>query len=529
MPGLHLGRRVGKKGAGWSQITWDGVSYWVFTNPATSLRSRHGIRDGYQVVDEESQIGGFDLAEGVGWDNVEAVNVSWNNPIDPDYALIRAEWATKPDFDTENLFNDFVVGRKASGVWDKIIKILFFGTPLSAQSVLDWKNPGTLSAEFSATPPTFEAYRGYLGVIANQTFINSKFNAVTHGGTRYTQDSAGFGCYVLNNKTASNTTTMGAGVTAGLSQIDSKVSATGNKLQYIINDTAASFDIVNEYANGFYHLNRSASNAVQIYKNGIRTNKALVSNALPDNEFLGLARKYNATTDRYSDDQIVAMWWTETLSETEVLDLRRGLQSMLVNYGEAKVDITGKTCYYFGDSITRGYDSVDTNQDWVSLITAATETVKDNRGIDSRSLLNGRTPNFEDNYAAEIPAFNAATDGLIAFSFGVVDLYTSTYTATSEFIAVYETIINHTISVKGWPRERILINGLSYTLTNGTLLNDDITPFCIMNKLKYFNPRIYMEANGGIALTFDNVHPSDAGYQVYFEGLLAKFRTWFTY
>jgi len=77
MPGLHLGRRVSKKGAGWSQITWSGVSYWVFTNPLTGLRSRHGIRDGYQVVDEESQIGGFDLAEGVGWDNVESVFISW--------------------------------------------------------------------------------------------------------------------------------------------------------------------------------------------------------------------------------------------------------------------------------------------------------------------------------------------------------------------------------------------------------------------------------------------------------------------
>jgi hypothetical protein len=56
-------------------IIWGGISYEVFTDPATGLRMRIGIRDGYQMTDEELLVGGFDGVEGVGWWNVEAIEL----------------------------------------------------------------------------------------------------------------------------------------------------------------------------------------------------------------------------------------------------------------------------------------------------------------------------------------------------------------------------------------------------------------------------------------------------------------------
>jgi hypothetical protein len=56
-------------------IIWGGISYEVFTDPATGLRMRIGIRDGYQMTDEELLVGGFNGVEGVGWQNVDPVDL----------------------------------------------------------------------------------------------------------------------------------------------------------------------------------------------------------------------------------------------------------------------------------------------------------------------------------------------------------------------------------------------------------------------------------------------------------------------
>jgi Leucine-rich repeat (LRR) protein len=66
-------------------IIWGGISYEVFTDPATGLRMRIGIRDGYQVIDEELTVsngvtGGFEGVESTDgiaddWYEVQAVEL----------------------------------------------------------------------------------------------------------------------------------------------------------------------------------------------------------------------------------------------------------------------------------------------------------------------------------------------------------------------------------------------------------------------------------------------------------------------
>jgi hypothetical protein len=44
--------------------------YIVFTDPVSGLKSRFGARDENPVFDRELILGGFSLAEGIGWQNV---------------------------------------------------------------------------------------------------------------------------------------------------------------------------------------------------------------------------------------------------------------------------------------------------------------------------------------------------------------------------------------------------------------------------------------------------------------------------
>jgi peptidoglycan/xylan/chitin deacetylase (PgdA/CDA1 family) len=121
------------------QEVWDGVSYWVFTNPVTHLRSRHGIRLGYQVVDEEltvynpisSPLGGFEGAEGVGWVNVEAILIPylWVESMLESYLTINSHITYTPAQETlikERLSEDYVVTTFGAGLNKTICDFFIF-------------------------------------------------------------------------------------------------------------------------------------------------------------------------------------------------------------------------------------------------------------------------------------------------------------------------------------------------------------------------------------------------------------------
>jgi lysophospholipase L1-like esterase len=467
--------------------------------------------------------------------NLYSHAVTNNITREAEYTSVYNAMSIKPSSGLSSIYNKFIKDRKASGVWAKMDKFLWFGTPAVTQTLINWKNPGTLDPELSVTPPTFEAYKGFLGVPASSTSINTKFNP-TRDGVNFTQNNAGIGVYILNNRDqADNQTTIGGDTDTPLDfrfiQIDSKLVYL-NSVQLALNhNTTKIAYVTNNDGYGFYHLNRLTSTSISFFKELTKTNKNQNTTTLVNVEISALARTFNATVDRFGEDQIVAIWFTCGLIDAEVADLRTGVLD-LINYRDSRVNIKGKINHYFGDSITLGWDSYDTSQDWVSLLTAETVTTKDNQGVSSMSLMTGHTPNFKAVYDSEIPTYNSADDGLISFAFGVNDITQSLYSDVGEFIADLDIIVKNAIS-KGWNKNRIMIHGSSYLTDYDAAvfaLNTAIHSYCASEGINYYDPRTYLDEHGaGTLLLVDKVHPTDAGYAAYYTGLMREFKKWFIY
>lgn len=190
-----------------------------------------------------------------------------------------------------------------------------------------------------------------------------------------------------------------------------------------------------------------------------------------------------------------------------------------------KIDIIGKNMLYYGDSITWGWNgSVQSQNSWVNQITTKTNTIKNNYGVSSMSLLTGHTPNFTSIYQTQIPIYNN-NDSLIFLAFGVNDIYTNTYTDINSFINQYQIIINFIIS-KGWQTNRIIIFN-TYYFTLGQInqsriinQNNAINIFCTSNNIVLYDVYSQMINNGKDSLlSGDKVHPTDIGYTVITNGL----------
>ena len=458
-----------------------------------------------------------------------------NVNAESEWNAVYAAMPDKPSLFMSRAYNKFIKGRKASGVWSATVKFIYYATPLATQSKINWKAPGTLDPILSAVPPTHYPHVGYLGVPASGTYINSKFNPTRDGGTTYVLNDCGFGMFLLSYRALANKTSKGVydPGAASFAQLDPIVA--GNKIQYAINSAVDQIgaDINNVDTAGFYHDSRTANNAIHIFKNDTKTDKAKNSNALQDKEFYSLARNNNDTGDRFDDVCIAVEWFTSSLSDSQVADLKSGLIELIntreITERSPKTNIAGKTCIYFGDSVTNGYNSAATNKDWVQLLTVHTGTTKDNKGTNGMSLRAGWTPNFMASYTTDIPAYNAATHGLIHFGFGINDKAHATYTNEADFITDLTTVVNYAINTKGWPKERVLIIAPSYTIYETIALSKAIEDYCNSEGIAFFDLRPYMASHGGLSITIDNVHPSDAGYQIFYEGLLTHFDKWFSY
>ncbi|GAB3282606.1 hypothetical protein GCM10027347_58950 [Larkinella harenae] len=123
---------------------------------------------------------------------------------------------------------------------------------------------------------------------------------------------------------------------------------------------------------------------------------------------------------------------------------------------------------FFGDSIVAGTGAAPaTVCRWTRLLCDAMGWVENNKGLGG-STLSKRTPvnplgttNMVDRIS-EIPAFTNKGDKLV-MAFGMNDwgVAAAAYTPTA-FVQDYRTVLNHAITVKGWPRSSIYLVTPSY-------------------------------------------------------------------
>lgn len=153
-----------------------------------------------------------------------------------------------------------IAALKSSSVWPSLDRLWFFAAENATQALIDLKARATATAVNS---PTLTANRGYLGN-GTTSYIDSNFNASTAGGN-YVRDDASFGVWIETGHT--NT-----GQAQGYIGNDET-----NFGHILLNDTAAlgsvnanSADASFTYSakTGFWHAQRTASNAQALFQNG---------------------------------------------------------------------------------------------------------------------------------------------------------------------------------------------------------------------------------------------------------------------
>jgi len=180
------------------------------------------------------------------------------------YQVVYDSLTTKPSEAIAAAQNTMCCALVDAGIWSKLDVFYLFAQTVNtaSEALVNWKNPGTLDAVAFAAP-AFVALEGFTGDGAN-TYINTNYVPNTHG-VNYTQNNAGFGIYVRNNigEGANDCGTIGVhdNFIRSRYNVDFSYGA--------VNQTSGTISAANIDSRGMFHTQRTASNALELFKNGV--------------------------------------------------------------------------------------------------------------------------------------------------------------------------------------------------------------------------------------------------------------------
>ena len=181
---------------------------------------------------------------------------------DADAQRIFDAFTTPPNDIRKNLIETLVKALKTGGVWSKLDTLYLMAAADSQASTINWINPGTNTLTV-INFPAFAADRGYKGDGGTQ-YISANFNPSTAPAPRYLNASATLFAWSLTN-------------IQSLGHIVGNASG-GNELipRYItdiyhgrINTGTGQAQGANLDGTGLYAITRSATNAQQMFRNGV--------------------------------------------------------------------------------------------------------------------------------------------------------------------------------------------------------------------------------------------------------------------
>jgi lysophospholipase L1-like esterase len=204
----------------------------------------------------------------------------------------------------------------------------------------------------------------------------------------------------------------------------------------------------------------------------------------------------------------------------------------------APVRIAGKA-YFFGDSITQGYNGSGVVADnWVALVASFVGWDAANLGIGGTTMerfING-SPSLYSMYVrsvTEMPAKTAA-DKYIFLAYGINDVgYNTSDLTVTQFTSDYRFVLDKAFA-QGWqPKDIVLVNiyycnepllfrNTDASTTGGRLaaFNTAIKAMADEKGTRFIDINTFMKTNGaGYLLSADGVHPNNTGFAVIARGV----------
>jgi hypothetical protein len=206
---------------------------------------------------------------------------------------------------------------KTSGVWAKLDVFQMYAALNRADSVVNWKNPGTFNA-ILVNSPTFTANKGILS--GNGICVNSQYNPYL-GGVNYTQDNVSIGTYIQELFTDVGMISAGANDATQYTRII----PSRNDFWRLNEDTTENISHTLTLQAGLNAMSRTNSTQIIVNINSQTQTLSRLSRGIPNQNIYVAANNNNGTMNNYSD-KIVSLFfaganisseWTAFLTTVE--------------------------------------------------------------------------------------------------------------------------------------------------------------------------------------------------------------------
>lgn len=196
----------------------------------------------------------------------EALHVAYRGayaatPGQAETATLLAAISEQPDAARQAAMNEFIFLLKDCGAWQLSDIVQIYEAHTQQAALLNWKNPGTFNASLVGAPSFI--VDGGIETFTTGNYISTGFNPSTAGG-QFSQNSASFMFSIIGNGVVSSASLAGfhdgsKGVTVA--------PCTGTQISTRINEASAVLN-TNTFPDGLFALDRSASNATRVLREG---------------------------------------------------------------------------------------------------------------------------------------------------------------------------------------------------------------------------------------------------------------------
>lgn len=245
-------------------------------------------------------------------------------PLDPDAEAFIARWGTPPSAPTQEAINALVIELKAQNIWDKLdVLNAPTGAGDGADGGLNW-----VASDFPVNPIGGLAFTPGVGWVGNGTthYIDTGYAPST--GVLFQQNNASFG--VLTSGGTDSAAEVGHGISAlgGTTIIPRAVNG-------VYRHTVNCITVVNS-ANGasttrlgLTAVNRSASNATQMYRNGVSVLTGAINSQSRNSANLYVLAINDGSGAAFGaqDQNCVAYWIGASMTAGEHLAMYNALQA----------------------------------------------------------------------------------------------------------------------------------------------------------------------------------------------------------
>jgi hypothetical protein len=241
--------------------------------------------------------------------------------FDPDaQAFITAASITDPT--QQSAINTLVTDLKGYSIWTKFKAIYPIVGGTASQHKYNLKDPRDLDVAFRLTFATGVTHSS-TGMVGNGSsgYADTYFTPSTSG---MLLDSAHLGFY---SRTDSNVYQVEMGNWNNTASTLLLIRQAGNGTVRM-NNGAVNINFANTNAQGFYLSNRTASNVIKAFKNGVvQVTSTQVSNSLPNNKITLLAFNDTGLIQYYSTKQCAFATIGDGLTDTEAANFYTAVQA----------------------------------------------------------------------------------------------------------------------------------------------------------------------------------------------------------